>query len=44
MIMAVINLVPLPPFDGAGIATTLYEAARRALADRITMRSSCGSR
>jgi len=32
LFLGLINLVPLPPFDGAGIATTLYEAARRALA------------
>jgi membrane-associated protease RseP (regulator of RpoE activity) len=32
LFLGLINLVPLPPFDGAGIATTLYEAARRAVA------------
>jgi membrane-associated protease RseP (regulator of RpoE activity) len=32
LFLGLINLVPLPPFDGAGIATTLYEAARRAWA------------
>ena len=32
LFLGLVNLVPLPPFDGAGIATTLYEAARRAVA------------
>jgi len=32
LFLGLINLVPLPPFDGGGIATTLYEAARRAIA------------
>jgi membrane-associated protease RseP (regulator of RpoE activity) len=32
LFLGLINLVPLPPFDGAGIATTLYEAARRGVA------------
>ena len=32
LFLGLINLVPLPPFDGAGIATTLYEAARRGIA------------
>lgn len=32
LFLGLINLVPLPPFDGGGIATTLYEAARRRLA------------
>jgi len=32
LFLGLINLVPLPPFDGAGIATTLYEASRRGLA------------
>jgi membrane-associated protease RseP (regulator of RpoE activity) len=32
LFLGLINLVPLPPFDGAGIATTLYEAARRGFA------------
>jgi membrane-associated protease RseP (regulator of RpoE activity) len=32
LFLGLINLVPLPPFDGAGIATTLYETIRRALA------------
>lgn len=32
LFLGLINLVPLPPFDGGGIATTLYEAARRAVA------------
>jgi membrane-associated protease RseP (regulator of RpoE activity) len=29
LFLGLINLVPLPPFDGGGIATTLYEAVRR---------------
>ncbi|MGI8522918.1 MAG: M50 family metallopeptidase [Nocardioides sp.] len=32
LFLGLINLVPLPPFDGGGIATTLYDAARRGLA------------
>ncbi len=32
LFLGLINLVPLPPFDGGGIATTLYEAARRGIA------------
>ncbi len=32
LFLGLINLVPLPPFDGGGIATTLYEAARRRIA------------
>jgi membrane-associated protease RseP (regulator of RpoE activity) len=32
LFLGLINLVPLPPFDGAGIATTLYEAIRRGIA------------
>jgi len=32
LFLGLINLVPLPPFDGAGIATTLYEVGRRGLA------------
>ncbi len=32
LFLGMINLVPLPPFDGGGIATTLYEAARRGVA------------
>ena len=32
LFLGLINLVPLPPFDGGGIATTLYEAVRRGLA------------
>jgi membrane-associated protease RseP (regulator of RpoE activity) len=32
LFLGLVNLVPLPPFDGAGIATTLYEAVRRGLA------------
>jgi membrane-associated protease RseP (regulator of RpoE activity) len=32
LFLGLINLVPLPPFDGGGIATTLYEAVRRAIA------------
>jgi membrane-associated protease RseP (regulator of RpoE activity) len=29
LFLGLINLVPLPPFDGGGIATTLYETVRR---------------
>jgi membrane-associated protease RseP (regulator of RpoE activity) len=32
LFLGLINLVPLPPFDGGGIATTLYETVRRAWA------------
>jgi membrane-associated protease RseP (regulator of RpoE activity) len=32
LFLGLVNLVPLPPFDGAGIATTLYEALRRGAA------------
>lgn len=32
LFLGMINLVPLPPFDGGGIATTAYEAIRRRLA------------
>ena len=32
LFLGLINLVPLPPFDGGGIATTIYEAVRRGLA------------
>ena len=32
LFLGLINLVPLPPFDGGGIATTLYETVRRWLA------------
>lgn len=32
LFLGLVNLVPLPPFDGGGIATTLYDAARRGLA------------
>ena len=32
LFLGLINLVPLPPFDGGGIATTLYEAIRRGFA------------
>jgi membrane-associated protease RseP (regulator of RpoE activity) len=32
LFLGLINLIPLPPFDGGGIATTLYEAARRGIA------------
>jgi membrane-associated protease RseP (regulator of RpoE activity) len=32
LFLGLVNLVPLPPFDGAGIATTLYEASRRGIA------------
>ncbi len=42
LFLGMINLVPLPPFDGGGIATTLYEAARRGLA-RLLGRPDPGS-
>ncbi|MCL2542358.1 MAG: site-2 protease family protein [Nocardioidaceae bacterium] len=32
LFLGLVNLVPLPPFDGGGIATTLVEAARRGIA------------
>ncbi len=32
LFLGLINLVPLPPFDGGGIATTLYETVRRWIA------------
>ncbi len=32
LFLGLINLLPLPPFDGGGIATTLYETVRRRLA------------
>jgi membrane-associated protease RseP (regulator of RpoE activity) len=32
LFLGLINLVPLPPFDGGGIAATLYETVRRWLA------------
>jgi len=32
LFLGLINLVPLPPFDGGGIATTLVEACRRGFA------------
>ena len=32
LFLGLINLVPLPPFDGGGIATTIYEAVRRGIA------------
>ncbi len=32
LFLGLINLVPLPPFDGGGIATTLYETVRRRIA------------
>jgi membrane-associated protease RseP (regulator of RpoE activity) len=42
LFLGLVNLVPLPPFDGAGIATTLYEAARRGIA-RVFGRPDPGS-
>lgn len=42
LFLGLVNLVPLPPFDGAGIATTLYEAARRGIA-RILGRPDPGT-
>jgi membrane-associated protease RseP (regulator of RpoE activity) len=32
LFLGLINVVPLPPFDGAGIATSLYDAARKGIA------------
>ncbi|SDR68486.1 Membrane-associated protease RseP, regulator of RpoE activity [Nocardioides scoriae] len=32
LFLGLVNLLPLPPFDGGGIATTLYETARRRIA------------
>ena len=32
LFLGLLNLIPLPPFDGAGIATTLYELVRRRFA------------
>jgi membrane-associated protease RseP (regulator of RpoE activity) len=32
LFLGLVNLVPLPPFDGGGIATTLYETVRRWIA------------
>jgi membrane-associated protease RseP (regulator of RpoE activity) len=32
LFLGLVNLVPLPPFDGGGIATTLYETVRRTFA------------
>jgi membrane-associated protease RseP (regulator of RpoE activity) len=29
LFLGLINLIPLPPFDGGGVATTLYESVRR---------------
>ena len=29
LFLGLVNLLPLPPFDGAGIATTIYESVRR---------------
>ncbi|WP_030482406.1 M50 family metallopeptidase [Nocardioides aequoreus] len=29
LFLGLVNLLPLPPFDGAGIATTIYESLRR---------------
>lgn len=42
LFLGLINLVPLPPFDGGGIATTLYEAARRGVA-RLLGRPDTGA-
>jgi membrane-associated protease RseP (regulator of RpoE activity) len=32
LFLGLINLVPLPPFDGGGIAATLFETVRRWIA------------
>ncbi|GAB3668415.1 site-2 protease family protein [Nocardioides korecus] len=42
LFLGLINLLPLPPFDGGGIATTLYETVRRRLA-RLFGRPDPGS-
>lgn len=42
LFLGLINLVPLPPFDGGGIATTLFEAARRGVA-RLLRRPDPGA-
>ncbi len=42
LFLGMINLVPLPPFDGGGIATTLYESARRGVA-RLLRRPDPGA-
>lgn len=41
LFLGLINLVPLPPFDGGGIATTLVEAVRRGIA-RVLKRPDPG--
>jgi membrane-associated protease RseP (regulator of RpoE activity) len=42
LFLGMINLVPLPPFDGGQIASTLYEVARRGLA-RLLRRPDPGA-
>jgi membrane-associated protease RseP (regulator of RpoE activity) len=42
LFLGLINLVPLPPFDGGGIAATLYETVRRWIA-RLLHRPDPGS-
>ena len=42
LFLGLINLVPLPPFDGGQIASTLYEVARRGLA-RLLRRPDPGA-
>ncbi len=42
LFLGLINLVPLPPFDGGGIAATLYETVRRWVA-RLLHRPDPGS-
>lgn len=42
LFLGLINLVPLPPFDGGGIATTIVEAVRRGLA-RVLHRPDPGA-
>jgi membrane-associated protease RseP (regulator of RpoE activity) len=41
LFLGLINLVPLPPFDGAGVATSLYDALRRGSA-RVLRRPAPG--
>jgi membrane-associated protease RseP (regulator of RpoE activity) len=42
LFLGLINLVPLPPFDGGGIAATLYETVRRWIA-RLLRRPDPGA-
>jgi membrane-associated protease RseP (regulator of RpoE activity) len=42
LFLGLVNLVPLPPFDGGGIATTLVDAVRRGWA-RVWRRPDPGA-